>query len=150
MAIAGVKINAQDLAMLNKKLKKLKKFSEQKFSNEIGYTAADIISKATSKVPVDTGNLKQSLSYGSLGKDNAYVEANAKYAPYVEFGTGGSISTSDAQELGISSSMIKSMFSGQGKREVNMKPQPYFFNSVREGFNALLMRLNKEIKKDIK
>lgn len=149
MAIAGVKINAQDLAMLNKKLKKLKKFSEQKFSNEIGYTAADIISKATSKVPVDTGNLKQSLSYGSQ-KNQAYVEANAKYAPYVEFGTGGSISTSDAQELGISSSMIKSMFSGQGKREVNMKPQPYFFNSVREGFNALLMRLNKEIKKDIK
>ena len=92
MAIAGVKINAQDLAMLNKKLKKLKKFSEQKFSNEIGYTAADIISKATSKVPVDTGNLKQSLSYGSQ-KNQAYVEANAKYAPYVEFGTGGSIST---------------------------------------------------------
>ncbi len=149
MAIAGVKINAQDLAMLNKKLKKLKKFSEQKFSNEIGYTAADIISKATSKVPVDTGNLKQSLSYGSQ-KNQAYVEANAKYAPYVEFGTGGSISTSDAQELGISSSMIKTMFKGQGKREVNMKPQPYFFNSVREGFNALLMRLNKEIKKDIK
>tara|TARA_R110000737_G_scaffold75658_3_gene105839 strand:+ start:923 stop:1372 length:450 start_codon:yes stop_codon:yes gene_type:complete len=149
MAIAGVKINAQDLAMLNKKLKKLKKFSEQKFSNEIGYTAADIISKATSKVPVDTGNLKQSLSYGSQ-KNQAYVEANAKYAPYVEFGTGGSISTTDAQELGISSSMIKTMFKGQGKREVNMKPQPYFFNSVREGFNALLMRLNKEIKKDIK
>ena len=149
MAIAGVKINAQDLAMLNKKLKKLKKFSDQKFSNEIKYTAADIISKATSKVPVDTGNLKQSLSYGSQ-KNQAYVEANAKYAPYVEFGTGGSISTTDAQELGISSSMIKSMFSGQGKREVNMKPQPYFFNSVREGFNALLMRLNKEIKKDIK
>ena len=149
MAIAGVKINAQDLAMLNKKLKKLKKFSDQKFSNEIKYTAADIISKATSKVPVDTGNLKQSLSYGSQ-KNQAYVEANAKYAPYVEFGTGGSISTTDAQELGISSSMIKTMFKGQGKREVNMKPQPYFFNSVREGFNALLMRLNKEIKKDIK
>jgi len=149
MAIAGVKINAQDLAMLNKKLKKLKKFSEQKFSNEIGYTAADIISKATSKVPVDTGNLKQSLSYGSQ-KNQAYVEANAKYAPYVEFGTGGSISTTDAQELGISSSMIKTMFKGQGKREVTMKPQPYFFNSVREGFNALLMRLRKEIKKDIR
>ena len=149
MATAGVKINAQDLAMLNKKLKKLKKFSEQKFSNEIGYTAADIISKATSKVPVDTGNLKQSLSYGSQ-KNQAYVEANAKYAPYVEFGTGGSISTTDAQELGISSSMIKTMFKGQGKREVTMKPQPYFFNSVREGFNALLMRLRKEIKKDIR
>ena len=150
MATAGVKINAQDLAMLNKKLKKLKKFSSQEFNNQIKFTAADIISKATSKVLVDTGNLKQSLSYGSLGKDNAYVEANAGYAAYIEFGTGGAINTTDAQELGISSSMIKTMFKGQGKREVTMKPQPYFFNSVREGFNALLMRLRKEIKKDIR
>jgi hypothetical protein len=65
MAKAGVKINSSDLVLLNKKLKKLKKISEQKLSSQIGYTAANIVSKAVKKVPVDTGNLKQSISFGS-------------------------------------------------------------------------------------
>ena len=42
------------------------------------------------------------------------------------------------------------MFSGQGKREVTMKPQPYFFNSVREGFYELLQKLEQELKKATK
>lgn len=149
MAKAGVKINSSDLVLLNKKLKTLKKISDQKLSSQIGYTAANIVSKAVKRVPVDTGNLKQSISFGSQ-KNQAYVEATAKYAPYIEFGTGGAINTNDAEELGISASMIKAMFSGKGKREVTMKPQPYFFNSVREGFYELLQRLEQEIKKATK
>ena len=144
----NIKISGSDLAMLNKKLKRLKKFSKQEFSNEIGRTVADITSKAVSKVPVDTGNLKQSISYGAMN-NNAYVEAKAVYAPYIEFGTGGSINTEDAQELGINPSMIKAMFVGKGVREVNMKPQPFFFNSVREGYSQLLTRLKRTIKKDL-
>lgn len=148
MQSVNIKINGSDLALLDKKLQKLKKFSKQEFSNQIGFTVADIASKAVSKVPVDTGNLKQSISYGAINK-NAYVEAKAVYAPYIEFGTGGFINTNDAQELGINPAMIKAMFSGKGVREVNIKPQPYFFNSVREGFNDLLKRLKKTIKTDL-
>lgn len=144
----NIKINRTDLALLDKKLKKLKKFSKQEFSNQIGFTVADIASKAVAKVPVDTGNLKQSISYGATNK-NAYVEAKAVYAPYIEFGTGGFINTNDAQELGINPAMIKSMFKGAGVKEINLKPRPYFFNSVREGFNSLLKRLNKTIKTDL-
>ena len=147
MGAINIKLDGGDLSKLNNKIKELKRFSEQKFNNEIGTTAADIISKATNRVPVDTGNLKQSLSFGKGSKDSWFVQALAKYAPYIEFGTGGSINTADAQKLGINSAMIKSMFGGDGKRKVNMKPQPYFFNSIREGFNALLIRLNKDIKK---
>ena len=98
-------------------------------------------------MPVDTGNLKESISYGAM-PDNTYVEAVAVYAPYIEFGTGGLVNTNDAEELGINPAMIKAMFSGKG-RDVNIKPQPYFFNSVREGFNDLLKRLKRTIKKDL-
>ena len=45
--------------------------------------------------------------------------------------------------------MIKAMFVGKGVREVNMKPQPFFFNSVREGYSQLLTRLKRTIKKDL-
>ena len=149
MALARIKINPNDLAMLNKKLNKLKKFSKQEFSNQLGYTVADIASEATNMVPVDTGHLKQTIGFGA-SKNQAYVQALATYAAYVEFGTGGLVSTADAQALGIDPSMIKSMFKGDGKKEVNMNPQPYFFPAVRAGFYELLKRLKIKINKAIK
>ena len=144
-----VKINTTDLALLNKKLNRLKKFSKQGFSDELGYTAADIASVATDEVPVDTGHLKQTIGFGA-SKNQASVHALATYAAYVEFGTGSAVSTADAQALGIDSSMIKAMFKGEGKRKVNMNPQPYFFPAVRAGFYELLKRLKIKINKAIK
>jgi len=37
--------------------------------------------------PVDTGNLRGSITYGIDG-DSCYIGTNVSYAPYVEFGTG--------------------------------------------------------------
>ena len=42
--------------------------------------------------------------------------------------------------------MIKAMFAGKGVRKVNMKPQPFFFNSVREGYSDLLTKLKRLVK----
>lgn len=38
-------------------------------------------------VPVDTGNLRGSISYAVDG-DDCYIGTNVEYAPYIEFGTG--------------------------------------------------------------
>ncbi len=143
-----IKINPGDLALLNKKLNKLKKFSQQEFSDELGRTASDIASVAVREVVVKTGNLKQSISWGAT-KLQAHVEANAVYAPFVEFGTGANVSTSDAKALGIEPSMIKAMFKGKGEKKINLKPRPFFFPAVRAGFNELLVRLKKTIKTDL-
>lgn len=37
--------------------------------------------------PVDTGNLRGSITYAVEG-DDCYIGTNVKYAPYIEFGTG--------------------------------------------------------------
>jgi len=42
---------------------------------------------ATLLCPVDTGNLRNSISYTVQG-DDVYIGSNVKYAPYVELGTG--------------------------------------------------------------
>jgi hypothetical protein len=120
-----IKINPGDLALLNKKLNKLKKFSKQEFSNELGRTASDIASVAVREVVVDTGNLKQNIIWGA-SKFNAHVEANAVYAPFVEFGTGGLVNTNDAEKLGIDPAMIKAMFKGKGVKKIKLKPRPFF------------------------
>jgi HK97 gp10 family phage protein len=144
----NAKINPNDLAILDKKLKQLKRFSRQELSTEVGKTASDIVRRSTKRVPVDKGKLKQSVYMAKKG-NTAEVGYNKKYAPYQEFGTGGFIDTKHAQELGFSDSEIKQLFKGEGKRQVNIQPQPFFFPSVREGFKALMGRLDDKLKKYI-
>jgi HK97 gp10 family phage protein len=43
-------------------------------------------SYAKMNCPVDTGNLRNSISH-TVKKDTAYIGTNVEYAPYVEFGT---------------------------------------------------------------
>ena len=144
----NAKINHNDLAILDKKLKQLKRFSRQELSNEVGKTASDIVKRSTQKVPVDKGKLKQSVYMAKKG-NTAEVGYNKKYAPYQEFGTGRYIDTKDAKALGFSNSEIKMLFKGEGKRQVNIQPQPFFFPSVREGLNGLMDRLDDKLKKYI-
>lgn len=144
----NAKINPNDLAILDKKLKQLKRFSRQELSNEVGKTASDIVKRSTQKVPVDKGKLKQSVYMAKKG-NTAEVGYNKKYAPYQEFGTGRYIDTKDAKALGFSDSEIKTLFKGEGKRQVNIQPQPFFFPSVREGLKALMGRLDDKLKKYI-
>ena len=52
---------------------------------EIGLLAENYAAK---KCPVDTGNLRGSITYGVDTADNAvYIGTNVEYAPYVELGT---------------------------------------------------------------
>lgn len=144
----NAKINPQDLAILDKKLKQLKRFSRQELSSEVGKTASDIVRRSTKRVPVDKGDLKQSVYMAKQG-NTAEVGYNKKYAPYQEFGTGRYINTKEAQALGFSASEIKMLFKGEGKRQVNIPPQPYFFPSVREALKGLMDRLDDKLKKYI-
>lgn len=49
----------------------------------VGLTAEGYAKRAT---PVDTGNLRNSITHTHDGKD-AYIGTNVEYAPYVELGT---------------------------------------------------------------
>ena len=143
------KINTEDLQKLFKKLKGLKGVADDLLSTELTKTAADIINISTDKVPVDTGKLKGSGFFGSKGKGKVEVGYSAAYAPYQEFGTGSKIDTKDAVALGFKKSTIKQLFEGGGKRRINLKPQPFFFPSVRIALKKLNDRLENKTKKHL-
>ena len=141
-----IKINQSDLAQLKKKLDNLRTFDKTTLSNELGKTAADISRIAKKTAPSDYGTLRQSIRYQKQGK-TVEVIAGAKYAPYVEFGTGAFVTFDDMLELGIPKSYASQF---KGAKPGYMKPKPFFFGSARIGLKKLLMRLNGEIKKAIK
>jgi len=160
------KINNSDLKRLQRKLSRLAEYSQKDFDRLLGETAAKAAELAINKVPVDMGQLKGSIHYAAA-KNNVSVWVQKKYAPYVEFGTGGFVDVSDAAELGISPAEIESEFKGSfvGQKPVfirdvgsqngnwrmvtfpiNIKPQPFFFGSVRSAYAMLLKKLNKDFK----
>ena len=142
---AGVKINQADLVKLNKKLAQLQKFSKQELSNEIGRGAMEIVGRAKQSAAKDTGALRQSINSEASGK-GVDVFANANYAPYIEFGTGSQVSLADMKELGIPDAYA-AQFKGKGIRDVNLPARPFFFSSARVGFNNMLKRVDKKLKK---
>lgn len=141
-----IKINQSDLSQLKRKLNNLSLIDSKILSNELGKTGLDISRIAKRKAPVDNGTLRQSIRSEKQGK-TVEVIAGAKYAPYLEFGTGAFVTFDDMLELGIPKSYAAQF---KGAKPGYMKPQPFFFGSARIGLKKLLMRLNGEIKKAIK
>tara|TARA_R100001460_G_scaffold44151_1_gene80744 strand:- start:3993 stop:4442 length:450 start_codon:yes stop_codon:yes gene_type:complete len=146
MKAIDIKIDKKDLARLSKKIKLLKKESTTELSKNIAHSAVFIQNKAIDKAPKDTGNLMQSIGSESRGT-TAVIFAKAKYAPYQEFGTGNRVNAKEAAKLGIPPSEIKRLYKGDGKRKVNINPQPFFFPAVRIGLNKLLKDIEKDLKK---
>jgi HK97 gp10 family phage protein len=142
----SIKIDKSDLAQLKKKLDNLRAFDKKTLTNELGSAGLDIARIAKRAAPVDKGTLRQSIKSEKKGK-TVEIIAGAKYAPYVEFGTGSFVTLDDMLELGIPSSYAAQF---KGSKPGYMKPQPFFFSSARIGLKKLLIRLNGEIQKAIK
>ena len=132
--------------MLKKKLKALEDLSKQELSNELGRMALDSSRRAKKTAPVDTGNLKNSIGVERLTKTSLSVFAKAKYAPYVEFGT-GKVTLEDMKQLGIPDSYAAQF---KGAKSGHMRAQPYFFISIRKAFAEGLKLVEAIIKKEIK
>lgn len=133
--------------MLKKKLKALEDLSKQELSNELGKMAFDSARKAKQASPVDTGTLRNSIGVERLTKKSLSVFAKAKYAPYIEFGTGSYVTLDDMKQLGIPESYAAKF---KGSKSGYIRPQPYFFISVRKALAEGLKRVEAIIKKEIK
>lgn len=133
--------------MLKKKLKALEDLSKQELSNELGRMALDSSRRAKKAVPVNKSALINSIGVERLTKTSLSIFAKAKYAPYVEFGTGRFVTLDDMKELGIPDSYAAQF---KGAKAGYMRPQPYFFISIRKAFAEGLERVEAIIKKEIK
>lgn len=122
---------------------KSKKVKEM-VSDEIEASTYKIHADASSNVPVDTGILKSSLTPEyDRATLRGQVEARARYAPYVEFGTGGRVNIPQGLEA------YASQFRGKGEARVSLPPQPFLFPASFREFPKLIQRINKGIGKDL-
>lgn len=133
----GITANISGLKELEKKLSKLGKDTEDTTANEINNSAINIMRNAKRNVVVDNGFLRNSISFEPLSKLTYTVEAKAKYAPYVEFGTGGLVTIPSGYE------QYAAIFKGKGIRKVNLRARPFLIPAFENEIPDLMKRLNK-------
>ena len=110
-------------------------------------TADSIVSDAKQRSPVDLGQLRQSIgnTTASIGNNRSLIFANAPYAAFVEFGTGGKVRIPSGFEE------LASRYKGKGIREVNINPQPFFIPAYLQNIpiyqKKLVTALDRETKK---
>ena len=133
----GITANISGLKELEKKLSKLGKDTEDTTANEINNSAINIMRNAKRNVVVDNGFLRNSISFEPLSKLTYTVEAKAKYAPYVEVGTGGLVTIPSGYE------QYAAIFKGKGIRKVNLRARPFLIPAFENEIPDLMKRLNK-------
>lgn len=89
-------------------------------------TSADIEATAKRLAPYDKGKLRQNIVWTQPmerepGIIRHIVQALMPYSAYQEFGTGGFVDVPEGWES------IAIKFKGKGKRQINMKPQPFMY-----------------------
>ena len=129
-------------------LRKLQKATETiqietvKIINE---SVKEISNAAKARVPVKTGYLKGTIGYTTYQEgEGATVYANARYAPYVEFGTGDYgfgipvYPNVDMSELEAYALTFK-----RKKQTIGMPYRPFMFNSYSEVLGKMVNKIKK-------
>jgi HK97 gp10 family phage protein len=110
---------------------------------EVNASALAIQSKARRDVKVDNGILRNSIQLKEINTGDKImytVGSRLKYAPYVEFGTGGTVSVPAGYED------FAIQFKGKGIRKINLRPRPYLIPA----FESEIPILRKNIQNVIK
>jgi HK97 gp10 family phage protein len=130
-------VNLNGLKEVEGKLNKLSLIMTD-VSNEINASALKIYTDAKREVKVDNSTLRSSIAINpdSKGSLTYSVEARAKYAPYVEFGTGGMVDVPAGYED------FAIQFKGKGIRKVNLRARPFLIPAFEQEKPKLIKRLN--------
>jgi len=133
-------VNFNGLKNVQDKLNKLNLVMSE-VSNEINASALKILTDAKREVVVNNSPLRSSIVINpdSRGSMTYSVEARAKYAPYVEFGTGGLVNVPAGYED------FAIQFKGKGLRKVNLRARPFLIPAFEQEKPKLIDRLNKLI-----
>lgn len=124
-------VDRRDIQATIKRLERVNPQAKRILVTEINSTAQDIRKDAVininSKGIVDTGTLKNSAQVkktASQANLDAEVGVYAKYAPFIEFGTGTFVDVPQGLEE------YALQFKGKGIRQVNLPARPFFFPAV--------------------
>lgn len=133
----GFGIELQGLQSIRAKLKSLRADAEDILSEELEVAQDNIELGAKNNVPTDLGNLKNTIRPIDGGKLLKGVEVTAKYAPYVEFGTGIKVSVPE----GLEAYAMTFFVNGKGW----MPAKPYLFPALEAERVKFIERLKKSL-----
>jgi HK97 gp10 family phage protein len=92
----AITIEIKNLDEAFKKFNNMSNTVKKNIKNEVAASALNIQSNAKKLAPINLGKLRQSIYINETSKgQNEFmftIGAAAKYAPYIEFGTGGKVS----------------------------------------------------------
>lgn len=134
-----ISFKIEGLDALIKRLGKLSPKIAKEVALEVNASALAIQSKAKRDVVVDNGTLRNSIQLKEINQGDkiVYTVGSAlRYAPYVEFGTGGLVNV----PIGFESFAIQ--FKGKGVRKINLRARPYLIPA----FESEIPILRKNIK----
>jgi len=112
-----------------------KKYKEE-YIDLLNETIQNIETEATTMAPVDLGILKASIN-GEVDGLNGVVGSTVRYAPYIEFGTGGLVDV----PAGLEDYAMK--FKGAGIKQVNLFPRPFLIPAFKKHTTLMLAELEK-------
>ena len=138
-----ISFKIEGLDALIKRLGKLSPEIAKEVAMEVNASALAIQSKARRDVVVDNSTLRSSIQLKEINRGDKImytVGSRLKYAPYVEFGTGGTVNVPAGYED------FAIQFKGKGIRKINLKPRPYLIPA----FESEIPILRKNIQNVIK
>ena len=138
-----ISFRIEGLDALIKRLGKLAPEIAKEVAMEVNASALAIQSKARRAVVVDNGMLRNSIQLNEINKGDKIiytVGSRLRYAPYVEFGTGGLVSVPAGYED------FALQFKGKKGYKINLRPRPYLIPA----FESEVPILRKNIQNVIK
>ena len=138
-----ISFRIEGLDALIKRLGKLSPQIAKEVAMEVNASALAIQSKARRAVVVDNGMLRNSIQLKEINKGDKIiytVGSRLRYAPYVEFGTGGLVSVPAGYED------FAMQFKGTKGYKINLRPRPYLIPA----FESEVPILRKNIQNVIK
>ena len=124
---------------LLKELKALDKDLPDLIDKVVQANASEMAQTARRLAPIDTGALRRSIRKQKTGELQAKVRAGARYAPYMEFGTGGYVEVpAELQDIAI-------RFKGAGVKRIDIRPKPFMYPALKLQEPQLVHDMEKAI-----
>lgn len=96
---------------------------------------------AKSKAPVKSGHHAQNIGYRPINWHSITMFANAKYAPFLEFGTG------DLVSIPTGWAEVAIQFKGKGIKKINLPARPHIIPAFQKAKVYLMRQLRKDIRR---
>lgn len=143
----SAEFDLNDLKRFAARAKNWEKGLQKEIAKDLAETAINIDREAKQRAPVNNSFLRNGQYIEKRRGGLTYNIGNRMpYAPYQEFGTGRKVSLAELTKTGLPPAFA-AKFRGKGIKQVNIKPQPFFFPAVNQELPKSKKRFEQTIKR---